>query len=178
MRTSLGQKPRKLAALTVRQEGFSLLEVLIVLVVIGIATATVSVSAFSGGDARALRQDAQRLAQLFAVAQAEARKDSSLVAWEYDSRGYGFARASRDIFLPTGMARGSGPVLAPRFADGSALRPRSWTSDNAISVRVDPAGETVFNAEWISGPQVVELDDGLNTVRIVRSGNGQYEVLP
>lgn len=174
----LRRKPQGLVARSCRQRGFSLLEVLIVLVVIGIATSTISVSAFSGGDARALRQDAQRLAQLFAVAQAEARKDSGLVAWEYNSRGYGFARVSRDIFLPAGMARQSGPVLARRFADGSPLRPRSWTSDNAIGVRVDPAGQTVFNAEWISGPLAVELDDGRNTVRIVRSGNGQYEVLP
>src|SRR5690606_26837990 len=44
------------APAAVRQQGFSLIEVLIVLLIIGIATATISVAAFSDSDARALRQ--------------------------------------------------------------------------------------------------------------------------
>ncbi len=160
------------------QRGFSLLEVLIVLVIIGIATATVSVSAFSSSNAVDLRRDAQRLAQLFSVAQAEARKAGSLVVWEYDQHGYGFARAQRDLFLPTGLARQAGPLMLMGFADGGTLRYREWASDNAIEVRVEPLASNVFNDEWISGPMAVELSDGLNNVRIERLGNGQYQVLP
>src|SRR5690554_4844726 len=100
------------------QQGFSLLEVLIVLAIIGIATAAVGVSAFSDGDARALRQDALRLTQLFSVAQAEARNGGSPVIWEYDSGGYGFLHAPRDLFLPGGMARQTGSALSKRF-DGA-----------------------------------------------------------
>jgi general secretion pathway protein H len=161
-----------------RQQGFSLLEVLIVLVIIGIASATISLSAFSGGDARALRQDAERLTLLFSAAQAEARKGGSPVIWEYDTQGYGFARAPHELFLPAGMANQTGRALAKGFTDTSPLRPRSWTSDHDIKVHIDPAAANVFNTEWISGPLAVELDDGLNTVRIVRAGNGQYRVLP
>jgi len=159
-----------------RQRGFSLLEVLIVLVIIGIATATVSVSAFSGGDARALRQDAVRLTQLFAVAQAEARRGGSPILWDYDAGGYGFAQAPRDLFLPTGLARQAGPAQAQDLT--GALRPRSWASENAIEVRIEPPAANVFTTEWISGPLAVELSDGLNTIHIVRSGSGQYQVLP
>lgn len=162
----------------VLQHGFSLLEVLIVLVIIGIATATVGVSAFSGGDAHALRQDALRLAQLFSVAQSEARKGGSPIIWEYDTQGYRFARAPRALLLPAGISQQAGPAPAQGFAGASSLRPRSWTPDNAIEVRIEPSAANVFNTEWISGPLAIELDDGLNTVRIVRSGNGQYQVLP
>ncbi|TEA80020.1 type II secretion system protein GspH [Allopusillimonas ginsengisoli] len=162
----------------VRQAGFSLLEVLIVLAIIGIATTTISVGAFQDGDAQALRQDAVRLSQLFGVAQAQARKGDSPVVWKFDTQGYGFARAPRDLFLPTGLARQAGPVRAEDFPDTSSLRRRDWSSDNAIAVRIDPPAATVFNTEWISGPLAVELDDGTNTVRIVRSGNGQYRVRP
>ncbi|CAM5432802.1 prepilin-type N-terminal cleavage/methylation domain-containing protein [Eoetvoesiella caeni] len=162
----------------VRQRGFSLLEVLIVLVIIGIATTTVSVSAFSGGDAQALRKDGLRLAQLFSVAQAEARKGGSPVVWEYDAQGYEFAQAPRRLFMPAGIAQAARPAQAQAFDADSSLRPRPWTSDNAIEVRLDPPAANIFNTEWISGPLAVELRDGLNTVRIVRSGNGQYQVLP
>jgi len=152
--------------------------VLIVLVIIGIATTAVSVSAFSSGDARALRQDAQRLAQLLPVAQAEARQGGSMVIWNYDSQGYGFARVAPDLFLPNGLSRQAGPALAMGFTDASPLRQREWTSDNAVEVRVEPAAATTFNTEWISGPLAIELDDGLTTVRIVRLGNGHYQVVP
>lgn len=160
-----------------RQKGFSLLEVLVVLAIIGIATATISVGAFSDNDSRKLHQDAARLAQLFTVAQAEARKGGSPIVWEYDKRGYAFARAPRALLVP-GTARPAGPAQALEFSGDSPLRPRPWTPDDVIDVRIEPASANVFNAEWISGPLAVELSDGLHTIRIVRSGNGQYQVQP
>src|SRR3546814_3651818 len=109
-----------------------------VLAIIGIATASISVQAFPDGDARALRQDARRPAQLFAAAQAEARRDGSPIAWQYDGQGYEFVHEPRNLFLPTGLARQAGPARAERFAEASPLRPRAWISDNAIEVRLEP----------------------------------------
>src|SRR5690606_38825147 len=74
-----------------RQQWFSLIEVLMVLLIIGIATTTVSGAAFTRSDARKLRLDANRLAQLFAVAQAQARTAGRPVVWIYDTQGYRFA---------------------------------------------------------------------------------------
>jgi len=150
---------------------------LVVLVIVGIATATVGVQSLPDADARALRQDARRLAQLFAAAQAEARRDGGPIAWEYDGRGYAFVHAPAGLFLPTGLARQAGPARAERFADASPLRPRAWISDNAVEVRIEPPSANLFDAEWASGPAVVELHDGSNTVRIARSGTGRYRVL-
>lgn len=166
------------APAAVRQQGFSLIEVLIVLLIIGIATATISVAAFSDSDARALRQDAQRLAQLFALAQSEARQANSPVIWLYDQQGYRFAQAPRNLFLPAGMTRQQSLFQATEFSGASPLRRRDWTADNAVEIAVQPQGSNVFNTEWISGPQVVELRDGTYAVRLVRLGNGQYQVLP
>ena len=54
------------------QAGFTLVEVMVVVAIIAIATAAVSFSVFSRSES-ALRKDAERLVQLFAVAQSEAR---------------------------------------------------------------------------------------------------------
>ncbi|NYT86012.1 prepilin-type N-terminal cleavage/methylation domain-containing protein [Pollutimonas harenae] len=159
-----------------RQQGFSLIEVLVALLIIGIATTTVSVAAFSHGDARKLQQDARRLGQLFAVAQAQARKADSSIIWFYDTQGYRFAQAPPKLLLPTGLTQQSGTVQTLDFSNSSPLRPRSWTPDNAIQVRIEPPGANVFNTEWISGPLAIELDDGTTTVRVERLGNGQYQV--
>src|SRR3546814_4204672 len=114
----------------VRQQGFSLIEVLMVLLIIGIATTTVSIAAFSSSDARKLRQDAERLAQLFSVAQAQARTAGSPIVWIYDTQGYRFTQSPHELFLPAGLARQVGAAQSLDFSSSSPLRPRSWTPDN------------------------------------------------
>lgn len=161
-----------------RQQGFSLLEVLIVLVIVGIAAGAVSVSALSDTDGRALRQDATRLALLFSVAQAEARKSGNAVVWEYGIEGYAFAHAPRRLFRPSALTRLSEPAPAVAYECDSPLRPRAWSTDKAVQVQVQPPGAQVFQSEWISGPASVELRDGTNTIRITRAGAGHYEVQP
>lgn len=161
------------------QQGFSLLEVLVVLAIIGIVTGTVGLSVRSLQEAHSLHTDARRLAQLFAVAQAQARASGRPVVWEHSPQGYRFSQAPGTLAMPTALAQRMAGMHGPTAATTTgALRPRRWSPQAPVTVRTDPPAARVFHDEWVSGPRMVELHDGLHTVRLLRSGNGQYRVEP
>lgn len=149
---------------------------MIVLVIIGIATALASVSAFGNDDARALRQDAMRLAQLFTAAQVEARASGQSIVWEHSGEGYRFVRLPRKLILPARLAARGRQVEDAALAADSVLRPRKWTSEQPVSVRIVPGERLVFDADWISGPMRMELASGNRVVTLARQGNGRFVV--
>src|SRR3546814_117533 len=132
-----------------RQEGFTLLEIMVVLLIIGIATTMAGVSAFGNNSARTLRQDASRLAHLFTAAQAEARASGQPITWTYDVNGYRFARLPRRLVLPARMAMRAQPVRDMAIGAHTALRPRDWITSDAMAVRIEPDTDIVFGADWI-----------------------------
>jgi len=152
--------------------------VLVVLTIIGIVTGTAGLGIRAVQDAGSLHTDAQRLARLFSVAQAEARKSGRPVVWEYDTGGYRFTQAPRNLLMPAALAQRAAALPTPRFTGISPLRTREWSTARQVAVRVDPPATNVFHGEWISGPRAVELHDGLSTVRLQRSGDGRYRVQP
>lgn len=154
------------------QRGFSLLEVLVVIAIIGIVTGTIGLGVGAARDARGLQEDGARLAQLFSVAHAQARRSGESVAWQYSAQGYRFLQ------IPGGRVWPAGETRLRTFDESSPLRAREWSADRPVQVRIDPPAPAFFTDEWISGPQHVELHDGLNSVRLVRAGDGQYRVLP
>lgn len=160
------------------QAGFSLLEMLVVMAIIGIVTGTVSLSVRAAGDTRKLHDDARRLALLFPMAQAQARSSGQPVIWEYDDTGYRFTQAPRILLLPATLAQRIAPTGSSGFDDAGPLRPRSWTAARPVAVRVHPPQTNVFRGEWVSGPLAVELHDGLHTVWLQRTGSGSYQVQP
>lgn len=162
-----------------QQRGFSLLEVLVVLAIIGIITGTLGLSVRAVQDERSLHTDARRLAQLFSLAQAEARTSGRPVVWEYGPEGYRFTQAPRNLLMPSALAqRGAPAPVALAAATTGPLRQRAWSPAQAVDVRLLPPASNIFHGEWVSGPRVVELHDGLNTVYLRRSGSGQYVVQP
>lgn len=155
-----------------RRHGFSLIEIMLVLVIIGIATRMISVSISpSAGDT--LRLDARELAQRLSAAQQEVRIDGRLIVWEPRGDGYSFARG-RWTTLPGSLV----PAISTagnldRFAHDDILHPRRW---RANAVEVKPGHPVVITSELMGEPLQLELHSGNYTANIVRNRNGSFQV--
>ncbi|MGJ7542486.1 prepilin-type N-terminal cleavage/methylation domain-containing protein [Variovorax sp. LT1R16] len=155
-----------------RNLGFSLIEVMVILVIVGIATAAISLSA-APDPAEPLRLDARELALRLATAQREVRIDGRVIAWEAHGDGYQFVRGTW-ILTPGSVV----PIVSTageidRFALDDALRPRRW---RAGVVEVAPAPLLLLTSEWIGTPFSLELRSGPHTASIVRDATGGFRV--
>ena len=112
------------------QRGFTLLELLVVLAIIGLATAGVSLSL---PDANPLERDAQRLAALLESARAQARATAMPLQWRATADGFEF----------------SGNGAAARADD--ALAAREWLTPGLRAQIERPTGATALQL----GPEPV-----------------------
>ena len=146
-----------------KQQGFTLIELMVVLVIIGIASAAISLT-IKPDPLHLLRKDAERLSQLLQVAQAEARADGRPITWRADAKGFRFNRRSDD---------GSG---VDTFARDAQLRPRQWKS-TPMQVNIEPRQTLVLDAEWINPPLRVVLSDGQHNLSLQRDATGLMRVV-
>ncbi|WP_158215438.1 prepilin-type N-terminal cleavage/methylation domain-containing protein [Candidimonas nitroreducens] len=158
------------------QRGFTLLEMMVVLLIIGIATAAASVSMLGNPQARKLREDGQRLAQLFIVAQTTAMSSGDTLIWRYAAGGYDFVRLPRQLVLPARLAARGAAAPATVIGGDSPLRARRWSTDDPVSVSVTPDVQIVFDADWVHAPLDILLQAGGHTVHLLRLGDGRYVV--
>jgi general secretion pathway protein H len=115
--------------------GFTLLELLVVLVILGVAAGVVSLAA-APSEARIARQEAERIAALFRVAQDEARVRGRPVSWLADAHGYRFVIGGKEPDAPD-----------------HPLRPRAWP----FTVQQVTAPVLVFGAEPLLPPAEIRI---------------------
>ncbi len=150
--------------------GFSLIEMMVVLIIIGIAASMLTLSAFPDRN-QGLRQEAQRLVELFKLAQIEARTDGRRIEWQFDAEGYRFMRVQRSAAPTPDRVRHQ--VLLPDFFEQDPLlRPRRWQT---ALIRIDGSA-MAFTAEWLLPPAQIVLHGDEAQLTIVRDAAGHYEI--
>ncbi|MGE0798088.1 MAG: GspH/FimT family pseudopilin [Lautropia sp.] len=144
-------------------DGFTLIELLVALV---IAAVIVSMVAISGAPnpGRALQQDADRLAQLLALAREEAQIRGAPIRFQTDGVAYGFA-----IFKDAQW----------RLIDDDAfLRPRRWDLPTDVQItRADGLRVLEFGRDLVEAPYRVRLSRDENVAEIFANGLGAFEVV-
>ena len=141
--------------------GFTLLELMVVLVIIGICTAGIGLGLGSLLDpARQLRQEAERLAQRLQVARDEARIDGRTLRWQADTAGYRFSRRE-----------GTRCVDVQR---DDLLRPQPW---QPAGITVQPATPIELSPEWIGVAWELTLSLQGRQLRLRDDGSGQLQVV-
>lgn len=153
------------------EAGFTLIEMLVVVVIIAIAASMVSLSIASSSE-RTLRADAERLVDAFAVAQSEARSDGRVIRWVADEKGWSFERPGRSERL---SAQDNGPLTPDRFEQDQSLHAQPWHAA-PVTIQQSPDRPMIFGTEWIADPVVLVLSSQGDTVRIERNAAGDYAI--
>ena len=133
-----------------RSEGFSLVELMVVVCILAVLSAAFVVGVTPTEAARAERE-ARRLAALLELAAAEARASGEMLAWSAERSGYSFWRKGDD-----------GEWL--RFPDTSPYRRRALEANVTIE-----GGNVALTPYGLQAPFETTVSGG-NTRIIVRSG--------
>ncbi|HEX8955033.1 MAG TPA: GspH/FimT family pseudopilin [Burkholderiaceae bacterium] len=152
-----------------RARGFSLLELLIVMAIVGLTLGMVSLSASQSAQ-KDLQNDAQRIALLLQMARDEAIVRDRPVAFEADENHYGFlvkndkdweAISDDDLMRSREFKRAPVTLL---------MTPQPDSSQNNGMLRI------VFGREPVDKPFVLKLAQGDDAVSIQADGIGHFTV--
>jgi general secretion pathway protein H len=149
-----------------RARGFTLLELLVVLVIAGIMLGVVSFNAMPGRR-QALQNEAQRIAVLLQTAREEAIVRNRPIAFEVDQYRYRFWIRNDNEWAPV--------------TQDDILRERDFKqAPLAISVNPPPPGNgplrVVFGREPVDKPFVLTLASGDASVAVRADGIGHFVV--
>jgi general secretion pathway protein H len=153
-----------------RRRGFTLIEMLVVLMIMGLFVGLVS-AILRPDDRAVLQLEAERLAELLNLAAAEARLSGQPIAWSADESGYRFWRSGDD-------------ELWSEIGDSEMLRARTLPPGMALGAfRVEntPAQATMrleFSPRGSALAFTIALSLGTQRFSIVGSPIGEMRALP
>ena len=156
------------------RRGFTLIEVLVVLLIMGLLVGLVS-AIVRPDDRGLLRLEAERLAQLLDLAAAESRLTGNSAAWTADGPGYRFWRMSGDT---------EGAAQWSEISDNDLLRSRTLPQGMMISglqLENRPAHGAMRLEFAPSGPALaftIEMSLGAARNSVAASPIGELRVLP
>lgn len=135
-----------------RRRGFTLIEILVVIAILGIAAAAVALSV-SRSDGRLLQEETARLGALFRIAQDEARVTGRTLVWEADLEGYRFRLLDEE---------------SARDWSDEVLRPRTWP----FAVIGIEGGRIVFGREPLLNPATLRIATAEREVQLALDAFG------
>ncbi|PCE22325.1 type II secretion system protein GspH [Paraburkholderia acidicola] len=148
-----------------QQSGFTLLEMMVVLLIVGMLIAVVTLMP-SRNRRTDLTEEAQRLASLLESAGDEAQVRSAPVSWQPMGGGYRFAQRAED------------GKWQPMTDD--LFKPHRWGAEvTAVSIRyTDGAAvsRVVLGTESMEVPVTIALSSGSTQVLVVGTGIGNFIV--
>jgi general secretion pathway protein H len=162
-----GELDRAISRLPGKACGFTLLELLVVMVIAGIILGMVSFNAMPS-PRQALQKDAQRVALLLQVARDEAIVRNRPVAFDVEASGYRFLMHNENAWKP--------------MTQDDMLREREF-KHAPVTVSIDPPFpenggvlRIVFGREPVDKPFVLTLSTSEASVAIRADGIGHFEV--
>jgi general secretion pathway protein H len=160
---AVSREYRRAGRSLVRTAGFTLIELMVVLMVIGVVAGMVTMSA-APSPQRELRADADRLAQLLSLAREEAQVRGAPIRFEADGSGCRVVVFRDREWRP--------------ITDDRDLRPRPWASETRVAVdRPDGRRVLEFGRDLVEAPYRVVLQRPEAAVSIVANGLGAFEVV-
>jgi general secretion pathway protein H len=144
------------------QRGFTLIELLVALVVAAVAISMLAVNGLPGAQ-RGLRFEAERMAQLLALASEEAQVRGVAIRLQADESGYRFVVLRERRWLP--------------LLDDEDLRERRWQESTRVALlRPDGYGQVEFGRDLVDVPFRIELTRDQVRVTIQANGLGMFDV--